>query len=174
MIYEDLKHLMIADFSSIINNYYITFGSIKLLNDPDSPNKLTGQSYLNIDLSPLAFNLKDKTGLEILSECFLKSGFRTAIRESFEVIFEYCKKTNQLEILKKCEWFHFLRLIRNGTAHNFNFKFVKSDYKLLPITWKNKIISKNMDETAITLYFFNYKDCWDLLKELEVFIERLK
>lgn len=174
MIYEDLKHSLIADFNSIRNNYYLTYGSAYLLNNKECTENLIGNSYQTIDLTPLGINLRDKTDKEILIECFLKSGLRTTIRELFEVIHVYCKQTNQSEKLKQTDWFHFIRLLRNATAHDFRFVFQKKDIEILPITWNEKTITKKMNQSLVTLHLFSYQDCWKIINEIERFVNEIE
>ena len=62
MIYVDLKHSLIADFNSIRNNYYLTYGSAFLMNNNECTENFIDNSYQTIDLTPLGINLRDKTG----------------------------------------------------------------------------------------------------------------
>ena len=173
MLFENIKELLIADFTSVKNNFYVTIGSIYLLNDKTSYEKLLNNKYENIDLTPLGFNLIDSILRQICLQSFLKSGFRTAIRESYELIYEYCKKTNQLEVLKKVKWYQFHRILRNGAAHDFKFSFSKNELKILPVDWNGKIISREMNEQYISLNQFTYSDLWILLEENEAFINEI-
>ena len=54
---------------------------------------------------------------------FLKSQIRALIKESFELVKNYCDETNQDSKLKTAPWYQFARIIRNCLSHNFKFGF---------------------------------------------------
>src|SRR5260370_42553009 len=49
------------------------------------------------------------------------------IQDTFELIRNYCKATNQLNKIKSQPWYHFARLLRNAVTHNQRWKF--EDYE---------------------------------------------
>jgi hypothetical protein len=102
---------------------------------------------------------------------FVKMGLRAFIKESFELIKNYTDLTNQSQKFQNQKWFHFARIIRNCLSHNFYFKFNTKDKKILPVSFKNKIITIDMDNTPLTKSLLSPVDAWDLFNEMKLFIE---
>jgi len=87
---------------------------------------------------------------------------RFAIREPYELIFEYCKKSSQLDKLRKKEWFDFARLSRNALAHNFRWHFKEEDEKVLPVTYWEKTISKELEGQIVSGAIITPVIVWNL------------
>ena len=102
---------------------------------------------------------------------FHLSQFRAFIKESFELINNYCEETKQDSKFKSEPWYQFARLIRNCLSHNFKFKFNKKDKRILPVTWKSRTIDATMDCKHLKLGFFGYVETWELFTEYQSFVE---
>lgn len=111
------------------------------------------------------------THRQIALKEFLKSQIRALIKESFELVKNYCHETNQNSKLKAAPWFQFARMIRNCLSHNFKFEFREYDKTLLPLTWKSRTIDASMDGKHLELKFFGYVETWELFMEYQKFVE---
>ncbi len=131
-------------------------------------------SYI-VRFDQVAKLLEDGRDHTIALKEFLKMLMRTLIKESFEHIKDYCQDTGQYAALKTEPWYEFARLIRNFLSHNCRFEFNKYDKERLPITWKDKTITVEMDNCSPDMSFFGYVETWELFQEFEDFVEnRLK
>lgn len=101
---------------------------------------------------------------------FLTSQIRALIKESFEVIKDYCEGTNQSSTLNAEVWYQYARMIRNCLSHNFRFEFNRYDKRILPVSWKGKIIDISMDGQPLKLNFFGYVESWELFMEYQAFV----
>ncbi len=96
---------------------------------------------------------------------------RSLIKESFELIKDYCNDSNQSTSFKAERWYQFARIIRNCLSHNFKFEFNAYDRRLLPVTWKARTITLQMDGQHLELGFFGYVEAWELFQEFQEFVD---
>ena len=157
------------------NNYILGLAAYSLFKSGQSSPLLHshaaafGKYTVTFDqVDKLLQNPKDK--LIVLRE-FAKMLMRTLIKESFEHIKDYCTKTDQYAPFKQQPWYEFARLIRNFLSHNCLFEFNKYDADRLPVSWKNKIITIEMDKTSPDMTFFGYVETWELFQEFQQFVE---
>lgn len=157
--------------------YVLGLGSICLLGHTDAPNLLRsshvefgGQKQTFKNMATQLENPRDRQWiLEDLHKVFLRS----YIRETFEIIMDYCKKTSQLDLMKQQLWFNFSRLIRNCLAHNFKWIFKKNDKSLLPITLRTNTIELAMEGQPLTMAFFNQSHAWNLHTDMSIFVKNV-
>ena len=97
---------------------------------------------------------------------FLKMLLRALIKESFELLKTYTSETSQEALLRGEPWYQFARLIRNCLSHSFVFKFRPHDRKILPVSWRGRSVSTDMDGAPLTLEFFGYVQTWELFADL--------
>jgi len=114
--------------------------------------------------------LVDPAGWDIAVKGFLTSQIRTLIKESFELVKNYCCETDQNPKFNAQPWYHFARMIRNCLSHNFRFEFRKYDKTLLPVTWSSRTIDASMDGKHLALKFFGYVETWELFMEYQRFV----
>lgn len=132
-----------------------------------------GQYFITFDqVSQLLKNEHDR---EIALREFRKMMIRTLIAEAYGHIKKYCEQTDQYAALKAEPWYEFSRLIRNFLAHNCKFEFNKYDRDRLPISWRDRKITIEMDRQSIELSFFGDVQTWELFQDFTDFVEnRLK
>lgn len=125
----------------------------------------------NIQYLTLATTLqnvsKRKESLDGFEGVFLK----TVTTDALEALKAYCKRTNQLNLLKSQPWFQFFRLVRNCFSHDYFWQFRPDDIKLLPITYRGKTITKEMENTVIRFEFYNVHVTWRLLRDAVDFVK---
>jgi len=102
---------------------------------------------------------------------FLLMGLRTFHKELFEMVNKYCDNTNQKNLLKKEEWYHFARLIRNCLSHDNKFIFGKFDKSLLPLSWNGKNITIDMDGKVLMVSEYDISDHFKMYDEMFNFIK---
>ncbi|MHA1703926.1 MAG: hypothetical protein ACTSWK_16855 [Promethearchaeota archaeon] len=169
------KKEFLSQLENAKNNFILVLASVSLFSNDKSLGEL-GKSNCSFGTYSLSFkqvenmmrNLKSK---EIACNEFLKMGVRALIKESFELIKDYLKNTNQLDKFTKQDWYQFARILRNCLSHECKFRFNDYDKSLLPVGWKNKIINLDLDDTFLQLSFFGYVDAWELFNEMNLFVK---
>lgn len=157
------------------NNYRLTYVLITISSQDDMMIDFL-HLYHTIDpelkvidgIEPL---ILDKNVLKIAVNQFHKTILRAIVKELFEVIKNYCKKTNQVDLLYSQGWYQVWRIIRNCLSHDFRFCFNKYDKQILPVSWNGIEIKEYMDGNKMTLSHFSFQNLWSLIIEVEVFIQ---
>ncbi len=166
---------LIGQLENAKNNYILGLAGISLFGSPEAhpileKNHAVFGMYM-VDFSQVARLLINPRDREIAIKEFLLSQIRALIKESFELIKDYCYGTGQAELFKAEPWHQFARMIRNCLSHNFKFKFSKFDKELLPVSWKARTITSAMDAQHLELDFFGYVEMWELLREYQIFVQ---
>lgn len=109
----------------------------------------------------------------------LYNGFETTFMirltvEVLESIRDYCKDTNQINLLQNEPWYDFMRIVRNALVHSLTWVFNKYDLDILPVTYNGKAIALQMAGKDIDLSFYNMNDLWLWLEEVEKFLQKIK
>lgn len=125
---------------------------------------------ISLNLDHLIEHLEDSSTISSFNLEFMKIFSRTISRDMYEIVKEYCQTTNQMKLFKNQPWYTFSRLIRNAMAHNQSFVFTEYDKKLLPVTWNDVTITKEMEGKYVFHEDFNYWDTWNLLNDYSVFV----
>ena len=158
------------------NNYVLGLAAISLFASSEAYPILNKSQanfgQYNVDFSQVVSLLQMQENQDIAIPEFLKSQIRALIKESFEIIKDYCVETGQDKKLYSEPWFQFARIIRNCLSHNFKFKFKDYDRRFLPVTWKTKTITADMHGQHLDLNFFGYVEMWELFVEYQNFVER--
>lgn len=115
--------------------------------------------------------LKDSTSRDIHIKQFLLMGLRTFHKELFEMIKNYCDDTKQMNLLKEEKWYHFARLIRNCLSHDNKFVFSPFDKSLLPLSWKDKTITLDMDGKILMVSDYDLSDHFKMYEEMINFVK---
>ena len=173
------KDSLINQLEHIKNNYIIGLAAFSVFSSGKSYPLLNthlatfGEYTVSFDqLTRLLQNSRDR---DIALNEFLKMLMRTLIKESFENIKDYCTLTEQYDAFKAEPWYEFGRIIRNFLSHNCRFEFNKYDKERLPISWKGRAITIEMDRTTVGMNFFGNVETWELFQEFYNFVEnRLK
>jgi hypothetical protein len=95
---------------------------------------------------------------------------RVFITETYEVTKDFCKKSKQMKRFERQSWYQFERLIRNALNHNFRFEFSENDKKLLPVSWKGKIITVDLDGKPVQHSVIDYQTALELHNDLRSFV----
>ena len=104
---------------------------------------------------------------------FIKMLIRALVKESFEIIKNYCDASSQSSSFTGQPWYQFARMMRNCLSHNFRFEFRKYDMSLLPVKWKDCNLTSAMDGTYLELSTFGYGEAWELFTEMKSFAENI-
>jgi len=170
-----VKAELMSQLENAKNNYVLGMAAISLFASPeayailDHNHASFGQYSIRFSqVSDLLRNAKDR---EIAMREFLTSQIRALIKESFELIKDYCDDTGQSTVLKAEPWYQFARMIRNCLSHNFKFEFNKYDKGLLPVSWGARTIETAMDGKHLKLDFFGYVETWELFREYEQLVQ---
>ena len=161
-----VKAELVSQLENAKNNYILGLAAISLFASPEAYSILDdrhasfGQYSIRFSqVSGLLRNAKDR---EIAIREFLTSQIRALIKESFEMIKDYCDDTGQSTAFKGEPWYQFARMIRNCLSHNFKFEFNNYDKGLLPVSWRARTIEIGMDGQHLKLDFFGYVETWEL------------
>jgi hypothetical protein len=167
------KDELIGQLENARNNYILGLAAISLFSEPFSVEKLQ-KSYTRFGKYCVPFNqvatlLMADADREMALKEFSTMLLRALLKESFEVVKDYAKKTKQEKIFKSQSWYVFSYMIRNCISHNFRFSFLPRDFKRLPVTWSGITIDRTLDKKPLTLKFFGFDAAWDLFCEVERF-----
>jgi hypothetical protein len=158
------------------NNYVLGLAAISLFGSSDAYPILDQNSAkfgtYSISFVQVANLLRNPEDRDIAVKEFYTSQLRALIKESFELLKDYCDESSQDTVLKAEPWFQFARIIRNCLSHNFRFEFNRYDKSLLPVTWNSRTIDLNMDGQHLKLEFFGYVEAWELFTEFQSFVSR--
>ena len=171
------KHELLSQLENAKNNYILGLAALALFATEESY-PLLEKSWCRFGSYTLSFAqvanlLKDPEDKKLALKEFLKMLLRTLVKESFELIKDYCNISKQMSSFTSQPWYQFARIIRNSLSHNFKFKFSEYDKNLLPVSWKGKTITMAMDGSYLELSFFGYADAWDLFTEMKSFVEHI-
>ena len=158
-------------FKNIQMAFIVSHATWYLLDDPTTV-ALLDNFILNFKDGPRSFTkvFENPKVLDYALKEFMRGAMRAVISETWELTDNYCKMNNTHDLLKSQPWYHFIRLIRNALSHNYKFLFKPFDKTLLPITWKGKTISKEMEGEEIQFDVIGYDGTWDYLNALDTFI----
>jgi len=169
-----IKAELISQLENAKNTYILGLAAISLFsNDKSYP--ILEESHAsfgtyNIDFVQVRNLLSIKNDRDIAIKEYLTSHIRALIKESFELIKNYCEENNQENIFKSESWYQFARMIRNCLSHNYKFEFNGYDRSILPVSWKSKTIDISMDGSHLKLEFFGYVETWELFNEYQNFV----
>lgn len=167
------KEQLINQLEHTKNNYILGLAAFSMFDSGLSDQQLTrhaaafGQYTVTFD--QVVTLLRNPSDREIVLKEFGKMLMRTLIKESFEHLKDYCEKTDQYVPFKAQSWYEFARMIRNFLSHNCKFEFNKYDKDRLPITWKEKAITIDLDNKSPDMSFFSYTETWELFNEFITF-----
>lgn len=169
------KTELISQLENAKNNYILGLAAISLFSN-EKVYPVLEDSHAKFGTYTVEFNQVKKLLMKpadrnIAVKEFLTSQIRVLIKESFELIKNYCDETKQDSKFKKEQWYQFARMIRNCLSHNFKFEFRSYDKGLLPVTWKSRTIDASMDGNHLGLNFFGYVETWELFTEYQTFVD---
>jgi hypothetical protein len=169
------KPELISQLENAKNNYILGLGAISLFASPEAypileKNHAAFGTY-TVEFAQVVRLLRNAKDREIAIKEFLTSQIRTLIKESFELIKDYCDGTGQAALFKAEPWYQFARMIRNCLSHNFKFEFNNYDRGLLPVSWRARTITAAMDGQHLKLDFFGYVETWELFREYQTFVQ---
>ncbi|TFG49106.1 MAG: hypothetical protein E4H40_03520 [Candidatus Brocadiia bacterium] len=169
------KVLLLNQLEHIKNNYIIGLAAYSVFTSERSypllNTHLAAFGDYTVTFDQLVKLLQNPYDRNIALNEFLKMLMRTLIKESFENIKDYCTMTKQYEIFKAEPWYEFARLIRNFLSHNCRFEFNKYDMDRLPVSWKGREITTEMDRQTIGMSFFGNVETWELFQEFYEFAQ---
>lgn len=169
------KKELLSQLENAKNNYILGLAAISLFSNEKVYHVLE-ESHASFGTYTVEFKqvknlLMKPADRDIAVKEFLTSQIRALIKESFELIKNYCDETKQDSKVKAEPWYQFARMIRNCLSHNFKFEFRAYDKGLLPVSWKSRTIDVLMDGTYLELKFFGYIETWELFYEYQTFVD---
>jgi hypothetical protein len=104
-----------------------------------------GPAVANVELRPLVNRMSNQREMQSLFDEYEKSLRRSLLRESHELILNYCEETNQIPIYKAQAWFEFARMIRNTVSHKDAGIFRRwPDKRIKVAAWRNRALDPSM------------------------------
>lgn len=165
------KKELLSQLVNAQNNYLLGLAAISLFGNSQSYPLLDqsqcrfgSYSFDFVQVSSLLQNPRDR---EIALPEFLKMLMRGLVKESFELVKSYTKSTGQIQVFERQSWYHYARLIRNCISHDFKFQFKAKDKNLLPVSWRDRAITRAMDGTFLNLSEFGYVQAWELFSDIQ-------
>ncbi len=168
------KEDLVSQLEHTKNNYIMGMAAFTIFSSGDAQGLLMKHNMAfgdyTISFKQVAKLLENERDRGIALGEFIKMLMRTLIKESFEHIKDYCEGTEQYAGFKGEEWYEFGRMIRNFLSHNCRFEFNKYDLERLPISWKGREITAELNGQSPDLNFFGYTETWELFCEFEDFV----
>ena len=170
------KPELLSQLTNAKNNYILGLAALSLFATPEAyplldKNRASFGPY-TVTFEQVAALLRNPADRDIAAKEFLLMLLRAVIKESFELLKDYCDETNQAGQFKSESWYQFARMIRNCLSHSCRFEFNPYDKTLLPVTWKSRTITLAKDGQPLLLAFFGYVEAWELFKEFYDFVDR--
>ncbi len=169
------KAELVSQLENAKNNYILGLAGISLFASPQAypilEKKRAQFGTYTVEFRQVVQLLRKAEDREIAIKEFLTSQIRALIKESFELIKDYCDSTGQAALFKAEPWYQFARMIRNCLSHNFRFEFNNYDRGLLPVSWSTRTITTAMDGEHLKLGFFGYVETWELFREYQSFVQ---
>jgi hypothetical protein len=167
------KQELLNQLTNAKNNYILGLAGISLFAAPEAYPILEKShaafGTYTVQFAQLADLLRNPKDREIAVKEFLVSQIRALIKESFELVKDYCLSSGQETLFYAEPWYQFARMIRNCLSHSYRFEFNRYDQKLLPISWRGNTITSAMNGQNLTLDFFGYVETWELFQEFHGF-----
>lgn len=167
------KAELLGQFTNIQNNYVMGLAALSAFTSAEALAHLDKSEAkfgaYTVPFSQVATMMRHPDSRDDGCKEFLKMLQRALLKESFEVLKNYCHDTGQTELLVGQQWYQFARMVRNCVSHNFHFELTRYDKKLLPITWHGRTISEDLDGQPMPIALLGYDGTWELFKELEGF-----
>ena len=140
-----------------------------------NPNPLDFNAWkYHFDFNQVIANYQNDREKHVVSVMELyKSMRRALIKESYEVLKSYAKKTNQSLKLEQANWYRFATIIRNAITHDFHFEFSKYDLNAMPLTWKNVMIDCSLKGNPISDEQLPHGVSFDLHMEMNDFLNQM-
>ncbi|RBP72700.1 hypothetical protein DET47_1325 [Shewanella putrefaciens] len=184
------KNGLLAQLKHQETSLSLTFGMIALVQIPTAMLILKGekvyvtdQGVTNIpghDCSGFTFDFVNCEGLAAFCNQkgegpikeFLKSSFRNLITVSWELVWKYCRATQQDAKLTNQPWYQFFRIIRNSLSHDFTFNVPKDKSgEFISATWRDCTITGVDHGKLIPLSFLGWDGLWELYLDFHAFVE---
>lgn len=115
----------------------------------------------------------------LFHEEYVKTIFRTFIRDSYELIANYqdvkdLRKHNKKYNKRMPEILDFTRIVRNCLSHSFKFVFNNYDMEILPIKWREITLTKRLEGKNIDLKLFSFTDGLYLCQDLQLWFSKIE
>lgn len=175
---EMTKDELITQLELARQNHLAGLAALALFSNKDShrllDNGVAAFGPYTLHFQEISKQLRDPERSEVVAAEFMKMLIRGLIKDSYDLVRDYCDATGQKEDLKLREWHTFAGLIRNALARGSRFEFTTFDKGLtLPVSWNGRTIEAGLDGTPLDLAFFGYVESWALFLEIRGFAGRL-
>lgn len=194
------KRILMNSLGHARNNYLLGYTASILLNSPETDEIMKGGKIRGydakgnfvdlVDLDRVRAMLADDKRKKDVLDIFLMIQVRMGVTEPFELINDYCKVTCTCKCIcnnckctckescnmakfKKLKFFHFGRILRNCLAHNRKLAFSNNDKReILPVSWRNKTITRDMDGKYLNSNLLNHTDVPLLFNDYLTFADK--
>jgi hypothetical protein len=108
---------------------------------------------------------------------------RATVADAFEAIRVYCEDHNHMDFLRKQDWYHFARTIRNTYSHSGKVSAGKhrtpeaereEKDRILSSCWRGKQFTEGMFGFPIPEGFFDFSDAQLFIDDMSRFCEELQ
>ena len=114
-----------------------------------------------------------EAGFKYLAHEFGKMLVRTVTLDAYEQLYDYCETTGQLDKLQRQEWYLFARLVRNALTHDQHWGFKDRDLKKLPVTWRGRKITPEMNGQDVLMEFYGWFEAIEMIEDMLTFARGL-
>lgn len=172
LLMQDENHPVLENLICILTNSSVSF--VSSISEVQHQFK-DAEFPVSVSPFPLAEAAKylknaDETQRQNIQKEFFKMLLRVHLRESFEVIKDYCEASNQANLFKQQDWYDYLRIVRNCFSHNFLIQYNNKDKQSLPICWNGRSLTIQMDGQPLTASILGVDGMFELHKEMRSFV----
>ncbi len=167
------KLRMLAQMENIKQNFLLGLAAVSLFSSESSLPVLDkaactiGPFYL--EFSAVAETLRNQEERAVMLQEFTKVQLRTLVWETFSTIERYCFFNGYMAHLERQPWYKFARIIDHCMDCNCRFDFDDRDRSILPVVWKDKVVTIDLQNEPLSLSLFNHADGWELFHEMNSF-----
>lgn len=142
----------------------------------NSYKEVEGERIYYVDLIP---NLPDPKPQEVdasfkaLAHEFGTMLVRNVTLDAYEQLYDYCESSGQLDTMQSQDWYLFARLVRHALTHDQHWGFKERDLKKLPVTWRGRTITPEMNGQDVLMEFYGWFEAIELVEDMLTFSREL-
>lgn len=166
---------LVGRLTGVQNNFVLGVAAATLLADEQARNLLRGNSIsyagLTVPLEQVAALLANARDRDEHLKQFGVVLLRDLVTLAFELAEYHANRAGRSGQLQAEPWYAFADVVRNCVSHNFRISFRRSKKKL-PIVWRDRCLTVDMDGKPMSLDFFGWLQAWQLFCDIKSFAEK--
>jgi hypothetical protein len=156
---KDKTHFR-GQLQTVKNNFALAQLGVALMGDEDALGRFEKTLEMvsghpeSQSLAYIRYVFQSDAFLKHATKEFRNSVLRNCLKETFELVKAYGKRTEQTALFRKAPWYAFLRIVRNCLSHDMLLCFTEYDLKQLPVSWSGLTIERSMNNKPLPMRGF--------------------